>query len=349
MALQNFIGAVWAPPPMLGLAGGLMFGDLILDAAGEKAAAIVQVPKTGSIAEIGFRVGAVTTSADLKVGLYTVDASGNPTTTAYGGMVAGVQATPTASTAYTVALGTAATATAGDIVAVVIEFNSAAGNLRINDFRGTSSNSQQFPYTALFTTSWSKSTATPITWLKYSDGSYSFMPGVLPAATSAELSFASNNATQDEVALRFRLPVPSRLAGFGGVIAQLANFDAVLYEDTTALLTYSLAASQVASSLRYPRVHKFPTPYVLAANTTYRLALKPTTTTNITVAHYDVAAAAVFNQVEGGPDFHWSQRVDAGAWTDTVTRRPFIWLLLDQFDDGVGGGGGGPAPMLRAA
>ncbi len=133
MTMQSIIGGVTIPHHVEAVLGAPGIGSLLMDASGEKAAFIFKIPKSGTITEIGFRTGAVTTADTLKAGLYTVDTSNNPTATAYGGMVAGTQASPAANTWYAVALGTNCTATAGDVVAVVIEFNSyVAGNLNIS-------------------------------------------------------------------------------------------------------------------------------------------------------------------------------------------------------------------------
>jgi hypothetical protein len=58
------------------------FVSRLIDATGEKYAAIIQIPKTGTISKIGFRTGTVTTSQTLRGGIETVDAAtGAPTGT----------------------------------------------------------------------------------------------------------------------------------------------------------------------------------------------------------------------------------------------------------------------------
>ena len=90
MTLVSVIpGAMHAAPH---LAGPWAVGGMTLDASGEKAASIFRVPKTGNIRTLRFRLGTVTTGQTLKAGLYTVDTSGDPTTTAYGGMAVGTVA-----------------------------------------------------------------------------------------------------------------------------------------------------------------------------------------------------------------------------------------------------------------
>jgi len=48
----------------------------------------------------------------------------------------------------------------------------------------------------------------------------------------------------------------------------------------------------------------------------------------------------MLDMLSGGQAFHFSSRADAGAWSDTTTRRPIMGLILSAADDGVGGGGG---------
>lgn len=314
------------------------FQSYLLDAAGEKKAFIIAIPKSGTVSKIGFKTGTVTTSQTLRVSLQTVDAAtGNPTGTLYGGSTAGTQASPASNTYYTVSFGTGATAVKGNIVAVVIEFDSTIGNLNIDTVATIYANS--FPYCNHYTTSWTKNTNIPLVALEYSDGSYADCGGY-PTSAVTYLSWNSGS-TPDERALRFSLPFPSRLKGvwFRGSVA--GNMDIVLYQGTTVLISQSIDKDQTNQSGRYNKFY-FNTTYNLAANTVYRLSLKPTTVTNISVfTEFSFASQAILDSIDGGQQFYYSYRTDAGAWTDDTTKRYFMGLILDQFDDGTAVGGGG--------
>lgn len=355
MALQSIPGGLWIPTTITNLPRGdytAAPAATVLDATAEKAAVIFQVPVTGSIEKVGFQLGTVTEEDTLKVGLYTVDASGDPTTTAYGSMVAGTVtfADGDDNTWQNVTLGTPATATKGDMVAAVIEFNSwTDGNLNIaylsESFAGTSG--PNFPYIDHFTAAWAKNNRVPILGVEYASAAYHVIDGVWPVTLVTNTAFNSSSAA-DEIALRFQLPFPARLSGFafGLTPAAGANFDVVLYSGTTALDTFSFDGDHRGAALPYVYFGKFTNPQELAANTVYRLALKPTTTTSITISRFTVPSAAAMGQLSGGVQFYESTRVDAGAWTDTTTRRPYFFLQFDQFDDGTGGGSGGEGPLI---
>lgn len=335
--------------------GGLILGDLAdgdalpafngltMDASGEKVAFVFTVPKTGNISKVGFRTGTVTTSETLAVTLQTVSAvNGDPTGSAYGGMTEGTQAAPAATTAYTVSLGTAAAATAGDVVAAVIEFDSSVGSLQIVGI--ATAYRVGFPYPDLFTAAWAKQAfVQPVLWLEYDDGSYAVVDGCRPWSAISMPAWAANS-TPDEHALKFTLPFPSRLRACEIITAIAQPFDLVLYEGTTSLVSLSIDADQAAtgSTCRYKRLL---TSGDLDAGTAYYFAMKPTTNNNVSWAEIDVAAAAVMGSMSLGTSAHYASRTDGGAWSDTTTKRPLVRLWFDKLDDGAGGGGA--ASMMR--
>lgn len=337
MSLQSIKAGIYLPeiPNVTALAG--MFAGLVIDAAAEKVAFIFQIPKTGTITTLGFLTGVVTTADTLKVGLYTVDpATGVPTATAYGGMVAGTQAAPASNTFYEVALGTNASATVDDVVAMVIEFNSfVAGNLKIAMMDATVA--RGFPYVAHYApAAWAKYGYTPDCVVKYNDGTYG-PEGCLPIITSAATSFTTTS-TPDEVALRVSVPFVSRAWGCWILVDADADCEVILYEGTTVRATATIDKDVRGATVGRIFQLKFPTAYALAANTEYFLALKPSGT----VSYYDfsINAAGIMDCFSGGQNIYFASRTDAGAWSLNTSRRLWAGLILDQFDDGAGGGGG---------
>lgn len=344
MALQSTAGGLHFPeiPNVTALAALANLGTtLLINAAGEKVDFIFSVPKTGTVTTLGFRTGTVTTSDTLKVGLYTIDgATGLATATAYGGMVAGTVSGLASNTYYEVVLGTNASVTVGDRIALSIEFNSwVAGNLVIAVMDATIA--RGFPYII-----WNgaKFGYTPLCTIKYDDNTYG-PDDCLPCETSAATTF-SNASTPDERALKFSPPWKARMPGFWVLIDADGDCDIILYEGTTVRATYSIDKDVRGATVGRFFNCRFTTPYELAANTTYYLAVKPTTTTAVGLYEFTVAAANMMACFSGGTSITFSSRVDAGAWTgDDALRRPWMGLIIDQFDDGAAAGGLAANPL----
>ena len=339
MTIQT-VGGVLAIPQDFGPLN-LSFTAHLIDSLGEKFEMVFPVPKTGTISKVGFRTGTVTTAQTLRAGLQALT-SGDANGTAYGGMVAGTQAGPASNTFYLVTLGTGATATIGDVIAAVVEFDGTEGSLNLVSESiiggGTPSG---FPYVGLYTTAWTKTANFPILAIEYSDGSYYYI-GAIPASVSDSINY-NNGSTPDEYALRINVPFPLRVWG-AWVYADIDNAaDVVLYEGTTAQRTISLSSANRASTSFAPFRFPFTSSFTLSANTTYYLSLKPTTASNIYINRMTMNTAAAMGQLPLGINAYQATRTDAGSWSTDAAVRPWMGLLVDGIDDGAGGaGGGGP-------
>jgi hypothetical protein len=80
----------------------------------------------------------------------------------------------------------------------------------------------------------------------------------------------------------------------------------------------------------------------VAKDVYYRIVIKPTTGTNVTIYDYDVETAAIMDAAPGGQDFHYTSANTVtpsgeGDWTNTVTKRPFLNIIIDGLHDGLGG------------
>jgi hypothetical protein len=329
MALQNFAFGEW-PVSMDARAV-----SLVIDASGEKVAFIFPVPKSGDIRKVSFRLGLVTTGQTLKASLQDVDlTTGDPDGSIdQSGTVA--VANNDDNTWKTVTFGADRTVTRGDLLACVLEFDSTVGNLAIEV---NSLNPYANVYVDHFTAAWVKQARGPQLVIEYSDGS--FAP-ILGASAGTQTSRDYNNgSTPDEIALRFSFPFPVRVMGAGFYGRLSGDCDLVLYDQTTALDSVSLDSNvnQPASDGKFVGV--FATSFDAAAATAYRLAVKPTSGTNVRLHTMDFSAAGHQDQMPGGDDCFWSERTDAGAWSDTTTRRPMIFLVVEAADDAAGAGGG---------
>lgn len=316
----------------------------LIDAAGEKAAFVFRVPRTGTIDRIGFSVRDVTNSQTLRGGLETTDATNFlPTGTQYGGSLVATQTSPVANTFYELTLATAATATRGDIVAIVVQFDATVGSVtigKIDNQGGTGITA--FPFVAAFTAAWAKNAGSiGANSVRYSDGVYEPIGMCVPTRTRADTSFNINSASADEIGNRFTVPAPMRTIGFYSGVghATATPVDYVLYEGSTVLSTVSVVAGLIAAS-GY-QAYYWDSPVTLAADIVYRLVAKATSTANVNVREAIMLNAGMFNMIPGGAEWHKTSRVDAGVFADDPLRR--IWslgLLIDQVDNGVSAGGG---------
>lgn len=347
MALTSLGGGMFMPKPENFPTNNT---SNLLDASGEKLAAVFRAPKTGTLGKVRFRTATVTTGDTMKVSFQDVDmATGNPDETAdqYRTVsVASGDDNTWISTGIITTDGTDSggkrSVTRGDLLAIVIEFDSfVAGSMNIVN-SSTPVDYGNGCYTTLKTGgTWAKTTATAgCLELEYDDGSLAYTDTLLPGFNTA--GTAASNTTPDEVALCFSFPVGVTVGGAFVIIDLDAACDVVLYDSdgTTALATVSLDSDVRAGTTVNGTLVVFPSEIDLTANSSYRLAIKPTTTTAVGYRYFDVRAAGSMDMFDLGQNACWSQRTDAGAWTETTTRRPRMSLLVTKVNDGSGGGGG---------
>lgn len=349
MTMQGFkySSALWPNPSNRGDAVG--YANLLIDASGEKVTYLFQVPKTGNMRTIRARTGTVTSFQTLKGGFYTVDGSGLPTASAYGGMVAGTQAVDPGSNAdFTVTMGTDAAATEGDFVAATVEFNSTAGNLNIaGSGSGTGVRNCYAVHEAPALTL-TKQTSTPVFAIGYDDGTYEPIIGAYPFTSGLTTTgFNSGTATADEYALKFTVPFKCRLKGMLVMLACAAgaNFEYINYSGTSPVtgMTGTRDGDHVNNTGMGIIALLWGTPEDLAANAVRYLSIRPTTANNVTIARGTVASTAVMGAVPGGGNWFTATRLDnTGAWDETrTTEYPFILPIYDQLPDDAGGASGG--------
>jgi len=338
MALTNF-GPFAFPTPLIPPTSAWGTNATVtLDASGEKAAFVGRVPKTGDIAAVTFRLGTTTTGDTLKVSLQDVDS-----TTGFPDEVVDQSNTVVVANAddnvfKRVVMGSNRAVTAGDLLAVVIEFNAfVAGNLNI--LTAAPLLSQTF-YTAAKTgggPTWSKQQRDPLIVLEYDDGSRAYIPNVYPGNLTS-IDYASNTALADEYGLLMPMPA-CRVSGMGWYGRLGAAADLVLYDTdgSTPLETFSFDSDNQANAAQDGERSVRFAPRTLTAGD-YRVVLKPTTTTSVRMNYIDCNAAADLDQLSGGSGFKLTRRVDAGSWTNVDTQRPMVWLLVDQIHDGTSSG-----------
>lgn len=343
----NSVAANFSPP------GGEVF--FLLDADGEKLGFIVQAPKAGTLHKVHFLTGTVTEEDDLKVSFQGIDAdTGKPDETADQFRVVTLLDTNDNATLSTGIMtddgtdtGAARTVTKGERLAIVIEFNSYTdGNLNIaGRGSGIPFHTNGMNYCTHKTAgAWGAHTAQPIVALEYSDGSFAWLP-MNPGAVARTVSATYNNtSTPDERGNIIRVAAPMQVTGLWAVGIFGADVELVLYDSdgTTPLMTCSIdkdLAGGIANPCLYAPIGS--TTVTLAKDTNYRMAVKPTSASGITIYSEQYGSAARLDQASGGSSIHQTTRTDAGAWSETTTNRYLCGVLTSGYDDGAGGGGGG--------
>jgi hypothetical protein len=240
----------------------------------------------------------------------------------------------------------------GELLAVAIEFDGAgrlgADSINFSGLNFPNSNMSLLQSNCLQKVSgtWTNRETLPDLVLEFSDGTFGSLDGSYPISAVNTTAFNSGN-TPDEYALEFNLPFAAKVdAGYWRLTAAntSADFEMVLYQGTSALTTVAVDATQLGygTPVNRPLERLFASEISLAAGTLYRWAIRPTTTNNLTINHFDVADANHFSVHLGGTSLVLNSRTDQGAWgAATTTRRPFAGLRISSLDDGAGGGGGG--------
>lgn len=317
---------------------------LVIDASGEKVAFVFRAPRTGNIASVRFKLGTVTTADDLTVSLQNVDlATGDPDGTQ--DQTATVAVADTDDNAWkTATFGSARAVTAGDAVAVVIEVGTYVdANLTITAAHSQASPYQNSIWSELQTGGvWAKQgTHGPLFSVIYDGaGGFTYVPtrGTIPVNDCALINVGTGT-TPDEVGLVFQLSTGLIFRGAHVVVDADGDFDVVLYDASNNVLS-TMSTDANLRNASGVNASVYPMPEVtLSASTTYRLVLKPITATTMNFLYANVVDNAILGSWPLGANAYWTQRVDAGSWTDTNTRMPYIGLVGSPTT-----GGAGPTP-----
>lgn len=368
MALQTFGRGLTVPP--FGVNPERFYTSLdgttsLIDAANEVYAVIIQAPKTGNIRSVQYRLGTVTTGATITIGIYQVsattgDPSNTPTAWAANTFITKVIADTDDNQWQSSGNFTAdAAVVKGDVLAVCfINPGASAGNMRFGQSEVFRAN---FPYTDLFTGSWTKgSNAGSHLVLVYDDGSIAIPRGCHPMGVAAgttpvTTSTFSSSSTPDVRGARFQFPGPVRVNGAWVALDMDGDVNIRLVDaswDGTggdALATKLLDTNQRQGTTAGLIEVEFNTAVELAANTYYRLIVEPNTTTNLSFYDYMVDSADIMAQLPMGANFHLTTAKDPNDDTDWTNynngtdgyRIPYMGLFIDGIGDDAGGGGGG--------
>ncbi len=301
------------------------------------------VPKDGTITDVGFYVAnRVGTPPNYNCGIVTIDSSGRPTTTAYGGSAITAYSPPSTGWKW-VTLDTGATAQAGDFAAVHV-YPTATAPDASNYAAITRQDVAALNGVGLYyTTGWQTAIATSPLAVRYSDGA---VVGIALSSNTIHAQIRSNT-DPDEVGCKFT--VPAAMTCYGArFYANTAGWGA---SAAASVVLYNAADGTVASATISDKDSVDDGAYVdvfwdaasLSAATTYRLILKPTVGSggDIYATKWSFESTAALAAVPCGDAWQWTQRVDAGAWTDTNTAvAPMaLWVSDITFSTTTAGGG----------
>lgn len=313
------------------------YSNMLIDAAGEKAAFIVQAPRTGTIDRVVWRTGTVTTGGTVDVRLETVDAAtGRPSGTLWGtntNLNVDVADTDDAKIFESV-LTAGATVTQGDFLGVVIQLV-ATGNMNIRgmDVPGGS----HCPHTITFTGTWAKQSDSPVVALGYNDGTFPPMANCFPAATVEDNAF-NTGTTPDEVGIKFKPVFRMLPLGFWHpftITASPSEYEMRLYDSANNIITSKTVDTDMdrATSPWMVITYRFPDFSTWLENDSfYRLTMLPLTVNSNNWLGFTILNAAYRTTFGLANDIYGTERTNAGAWTDTQTKLPYLGLVLDQIE-----------------
>lgn len=321
-----------------------------LTSAGHYVSFICAAKEDMTISHVGFRCGTSVGSPVMEVRIETVDASGLPSGTLWDSPTNTTNAstgTLSSNTYSLTALTAAATITKGQIFCVKLLFSSGTSQIIQQFGSGTVGvMNSNLPYLVNNTGTPTKailSNNTPSIALGSSSTTFYFVPGTMPISANVGGSF--NNTNSARRGLRFTIPFDCRAIGIRWFnTSAVGNYNAILFDDSGTELSSSSISNDgdhTAASSGGMMHAFFDNTVTLAAGSTYRIAIEPSSATNVNVSGWQLPSANYRGATMAGAAAHYTTYASA-VWTDTATDSlPFMDLMIDQIDDGTGTGGGG--------
>jgi TM2 domain-containing membrane protein YozV len=368
MALQNIGQMIWPTPQICGgsIALGLAVSSIAFDSATDRLFWIGRAPVTDTLTTLYLRTATVTTGCTIDVRIETVT-NGRPSGTLFGTNtnINVVVADVDDNAWKTATLTAGASLSRGDEFAIVITVASGTPNMNFAGFPSEtfSSASNQTPVTNAHYPLMMQDTgagtwafiSTGFAWIcQFSTAGVIPMTNMTPVDGAGTITAFNSGSSPDEYALQFVAPVDMRIAGIRAAlfnVAAGADFTFSLWDsgttDAGALAQQSQDGDFATTTSRDGFVDLlFDTPVEIAAGTTYRLGVRADTANNLSIGSY--ANTTVTNAMRAMHGVISTMQLatrawtagTAGPWTNTTTTIPLIYALIDQLDDGAGGGGG---------
>jgi hypothetical protein len=323
-----------------------------LDASGEYACWVFVAREDMVISHVGFRAGTVTNAPTVTVSIEDVATTGTgfPSGSDGFGSTAATSATITSNTYVLTALGASATISKGTAFAVKLTWGGVAtSTVIIQNTNYIPHQASVLPYSVVNVGTPTRAAITGTAgWSTIALGSNSTtFYNILGAIPMSSATFSSyNNTNAAKKGLRFTIPFDCRAAGIRWYNSNsTGNYNVALYDDTTGTAV-ELGNSSTAfdgdinSATTTGHINAFfDNSVTLAAGTTYRIAIEPTSATNVLIATVTIPSTNYRSATPVGTTAHYTTFV-TGGWVDTGTDTfPVMDLIMDQVDDGAGTGG----------
>lgn len=319
-------------------------GTKTLSAAG--GGYIVWEATSGSITDGG---------SDFRVGIQDVDASGfgDGTYDVYGALTGAISAGANK----TVMTSGSKSMSHGDLYCFLVTAVVQAGGDTVTPDRSQSiwqlRAQSACPYGVNNTGTPAKNENFVLSTIVFDDGTYGWIEGYpyLQEQNAAHSTFSINTGTTpDEIAAIIQLPFTCAVDGVGWIVDNIAaadDWEFVIYGDpegTPVALATSAIDPDLYTSTGQMSVHKIART-TLTANTSYGIAVRPTTANSISVAYLTLpSVAGVAAAMKGGQPFTVCKTAgrsnQTGAFVETnAVDLPLVLLQIAQLDDGTGSSG----------
>lgn len=338
MSLVN-ISSLSAWPGIIGSLGGApaIATDATLDASGEYVSYVFQAREAMTLSHVGWRTGAVAGSPTADTRIETVGTDGIPSGNLWATNTNIVSGTLSATTWTLHALTASASIAKGDFFAVKVVYASGT-SLIVQRITNANNALTNVPYRVTNTSGSAVKSAMAGNGVNFAFGSSTTAFYNLEnayAATTFTASSFSNSAAGAKRGLRFQVPHPCRCAGIRWHNStQAGDFNAILFNDAgTELSSSSTAFEGDRSALgNAPMIAIFDSPVELTPGNWYRIAIEPSSATNVNVSFFTMPGAD-YNEAYGllAGLGHYTTFTTAGGWVDSATDQiPLVEPLLDR-------------------
>jgi hypothetical protein len=348
-------GGHWVPNPgLFPTASALGFTNLgNISTNTELVAFITRARKACTLDLVEFHLGNIATPQNLEVSFRNVNESGGSagfvdgtadqyTIIASGSLVANGWNVAGLMTDDGTAGGVKRTVAKAELFGVTFRMTG-AGDIMFR--HATNDTFNNFPYTT-YLQFLKNGRSFPIA-IKCSDGTYLQLdPVTYPWTAFFQAGAFDTTTTPDEVGNVFTVGATHKVDGVWLKSNLISAYKVVLYDtDGTTVLTETepQAADTIFVNAPWNQYLPYKAEVTLNAGSTYRRVIKPTTTTGGTGLYYgfEVANNALLGATEEGASCYMTERTDAGAWTNTTTKRILLghrWRAI-QTEPGTGGSG----------